>query len=73
MIANGGRPAQGRPMLLGITSAERSSRRIGDRRARMMSAEDRELLDAFARRVRLVAPSAAIWAFGFARARFRAS
>ena len=32
--------------------------------ARMMSAEDRELLDAFARRVRLVAPSAAIWAFG---------
>ena len=31
---------------------------------RMMSAEDRELLDAFARRVRLVAPSAAIWAFG---------
>ena len=30
----------------------------------MMSAEDRELLQAFARRVRLVAPSAAIWAFG---------
>ena len=30
----------------------------------MMSAEDRELLGAFARRVRLVAPSAAIWAFG---------
>ena len=30
----------------------------------MMSAEDLELLDAFARRVRLVAPSAAIWAFG---------
>ena len=30
----------------------------------MMSVEDRELLDAFARRVRLVAPSAAIWAFG---------
>ena len=32
--------------------------------ARMMSAEDRELLEAFARRVRLVVPSAAIWAFG---------
>ena len=32
--------------------------------AKMMSAEDRELLDAFARRIRLVAPSAAIWAFG---------
>ena len=30
----------------------------------MISSEDRELLDAFARRVRLVAPSAAIWAFG---------
>ena len=30
----------------------------------MMSSEDRGLLDAFARRVRLVAPSAAIWAFG---------
>ena len=30
----------------------------------MMSTEDRELLDAFARRVRLVAPSAAVWAFG---------
>ena len=30
----------------------------------MISAEDRKLLDAFARRVRLVAPSAAIWAFG---------
>ena len=30
----------------------------------MMSAEDRALLDAFATRVRLVAPSAAIWAFG---------
>ena len=47
--------------------AERSSRRraIGEFVvAKMMSAEDRELLDAFARRVRLVAPSAAIWAFG---------
>ena len=30
----------------------------------MISVEDRELLEAFARRVRLVAPSAAIWAFG---------
>ncbi len=30
----------------------------------MMSAEDRALLDAFAKRVRLVAPAAAIWAFG---------
>ena len=30
----------------------------------MMSTEDRELLDAFARRVRLIVPSAAIWAFG---------
>ena len=30
----------------------------------MISAEDRELLDAFARRVRLVVPSAGIWAFG---------
>lgn len=30
----------------------------------MMSAEDRALLDAFAKRVRLVAPSAAVWAFG---------
>ena len=32
--------------------------------ARMMSAEDRELLEVFARHVRLVAPLAAIWAFG---------
>jgi predicted nucleotidyltransferase len=30
----------------------------------MLSADDRALLDAFARQVRLVAPSAAIWAFG---------
>ena len=30
----------------------------------MMSTEDRELLDAFAKRVRAVVPSAAIWAFG---------
>jgi predicted nucleotidyltransferase len=30
----------------------------------MMSADDRALLDAFATRVRLVVPSAAIWAFG---------
>lgn len=30
----------------------------------MMSADDRALLDAFAKRVRLVVPSAAIWAFG---------
>ena len=30
----------------------------------MISAEDRELLDTFAKRVRLVAPAAAIWAFG---------
>ena len=30
----------------------------------MMSADDRALLEAFARRVRLLAPSAAIWAFG---------
>jgi predicted nucleotidyltransferase len=30
----------------------------------MMSAEDRALLDAFAKRVRLVVPSAAVWAFG---------
>ena len=29
-----------------------------------MSAEDRELLDAFATRVRLLAPSADVWAFG---------
>jgi predicted nucleotidyltransferase len=29
-----------------------------------MTAEDRALLDAFAKRVRLVLPSAAIWAFG---------
>ena len=30
----------------------------------MMSADDRALLDAFAKQVRLFAPSAAIWAFG---------
>lgn len=29
-----------------------------------MSPEDRRLLDVFAKRVRLLAPSAAIWAFG---------
>ena len=30
----------------------------------MMSADDRALLEAFAKRVRLVVPSAAVWAFG---------
>ena len=30
----------------------------------MISAEDRELLDAFARQVRLIEPRAAVWAFG---------